>query len=101
MCKLQAHICNINFFLCSVIFDLSGKTFPAGCCWSRDVVGREGRTGIRGGFSMEKSFLSTCYLPMPCSCETEDEDAKNSWQQDEFHVMLWPWGQDAVNKKFS
>lgn len=38
---------------------------------------------------------------MPCSCETEDEDAKNSWQQDEFHVMLWPWSQDAVNKKFS
>lgn len=86
MWKLQAHICNINFIFYSVKFDLSGRTFPAGCSWSQDIVRREGRTGIRGGFSV-KSSRSTCYLPIHCSHETEGEGAKFSWQQDEFHVM--------------
>lgn len=101
MCKLQAHICNINFILCNVIFDLFGRTFPAGCSWSQDMAGREGGTGIRGGFSVETFFLSTCDLLIPCSHETEEEDAKDSWQQDEFRVMLWPWGQASVNTQFS
>lgn len=101
MCKLQAHICNINFILCNVIFDLSGRTFPAGCSWSQGMAGRQGGTGIRGGYSVEKSFLSTRYLPIPCSHETAEEDAKDSWQQDEFHVVLWPWGQASVNTQFS
>lgn len=99
MCKLQAHICNINLILCNAIFDLSGRTFPAGCSWSQDMAGREGGTGVKGGFSVEKSFLSTCYLLIPHSHETE-EDAKDSWQQDEFHVVLWPWGQAPVNTQF-
>lgn len=45
--------------------------------------------GIRGEFSL-KSFCSTCYLPIPCSHETEGQGAKGakvSWQLEEFHVM--------------
>lgn len=34
-----------------------------------------------------KSFHSACYLPVPCSSETEGEGAKVSWQQDESYVM--------------
>lgn len=101
MCKLQAHICNINFSLYDVIFDLSGRTFPAGCSWSQDMAGREELTGIRGGFSVGKPFLSTYYLLIPWSHATEEEDAKDSWQWDEFRVMLWPWGQAAMNTQFS
>lgn len=62
--------------------------------------GREGGTGIRGAFSVEKSFLSTCDLLIPCSHETE-EDAKETWQQDEFHVTRRPWGQAPVNAQLS
>jgi len=63
------------------------------------MVQKEGSRGIRDGFSVEKSFLSTCYLLIPYRPETEEEDAKDSWQQDEFHVMLWPWGHAAVSKQ--
>lgn len=85
MWKLQAHICNLNFIFCRVKFDLAGRPFPAGCSWSQNIVKREGRIGIRGGFSV-KSFHSACYSPMPCSHET-GEGAKVSWQQNESHVM--------------
>lgn len=63
------------------------------------MVQRGGRTGIRDGFSVEKSFLSTCYLLISYRPETEEEDAKDNWQQDEFPVMLWPWGHAAVSKQ--
>lgn len=44
-------------------------------------------------------FLSTCYLLIPYRPETEEEDAKDNWQQDEFHVIPWPWGHAAVSKQ--